>query len=271
MRTLGVFASGCVVYAAMAACSGGAVKVSSNGSATGSGGHGGVAMGSGGKGTGGQHGAGGDSGMFDAFTDPVPSADAMPGSRLKGKYLLGDDGSKEYLYVPGLFAWQGAYPVAIPGAPLMPGAQTSSVHQLWYDSLRQEDCVFERAGDGKLRCLPVGALDWYFGYYADPQCTMGIAIFGQTPPGCALTLSKYVVLTETNGQPVGVCEESPAVSTKRIFLLGQPMSSPPPGVWRMQGGTCQNQGVNPIGEILFNVGAEVPPDSFVGATPMVDP
>jgi hypothetical protein len=93
-----------------------------------------------------------------------------------------------------------------------------------------------------------------------------MTLFAQPPPGCQFMPPKYVVLTTTTA-----CGEDPATSTKRVFLLGQPMFSPPPGTWAMQGGTCMGVGYNPIGLIIFNVGAEVPPDSFVAATPMIDP
>jgi hypothetical protein len=124
MRTTDIYKSlvgAGVVYVAVAACSG--AEHAGGGGACG-------------------HGAGGnDSGIID----PVPKACADPvsGSRLKAKYRVAEDGSKEHL----------------------PGA--------WYDSMRGEDCVFLHASDGKERCLPV--FRGQVSYYTDPACSVPVA------------------------------------------------------------------------------------------------
>jgi hypothetical protein len=159
---------GCTLYVIMAACSGsegsGGSGVASSTSAGGSGGN---------EGNGGDGGAaqgGRDGGIFDALTDPVREADAEPmsGSRLKGKYLLGSDGSKQYQ--------QTALGSGI-------GTNQLYVQAVWYDSQRQEDCIFTTASDGQTRCVPVG----YEGnvYYSDAQCTqLATHILGIPPQGC---------------------------------------------------------------------------------------
>ncbi|APR86455.1 Hypothetical protein A7982_11804 [Minicystis rosea] len=124
---------GSIMYVSMAACAGRPSGQSSSGMT--------VHQGTGGStpGTGGSGNTIPDSGIGDALTDPVGSAHAepTPGSRLKPKYRVGDDGAKEYLA------------------------------GLWFDSQRNEDCSFALAADGKTRCLPQGT---EFRYFADASC-----------------------------------------------------------------------------------------------------
>lgn len=152
------------VYSTMAACT--------NSGRLGSGGTGGVAQGgkggSSGTAQGGQGGQGGtsgnggkdDAGLMDVLMDAMPDAAADPvsGTRLKAKYITGDDGSKAYL--PGV----------------------------WYDSERQEDCTFVRAADGQQRCLPTAnTVTISPTYFSDVICTHPIA---SAPTGCT---PQYVV------------------------------------------------------------------------------
>src|SRR5690349_16994423 len=115
VRDVGVcLVGGAMVYVAMAACSaGGSTTGGHSGGVTRLGG----GQGGGASGAGPSAGQGGDSGVFDALTNPVPPASADPtsGSRLKPKYRVAEDGAKEY------FAG------------------------LWYDSQRAEDCSFTTA------------------------------------------------------------------------------------------------------------------------------
>ena len=166
---------GTVLYVTMAACSGhsatpggSSVTVSSgthpgggvggHGGGTlqaGAGGHGGTPpIGTGDHGGSGQSGS--DGGLVDALTDPVPSASADGGSRLKPRFFLGDDGAKQYL------------------------------SNVWFDSQRNEDCSFTVGGDGKQRCLPQGAA---FNLYADAACATAIVFVeaGCTAPEYALS------------------------------------------------------------------------------------
>lgn len=138
---------GSILYVSMAACAGRPAGNNGTRGTTSGGGSGGIAVhnggggGAGGASTGatGTSGGGSDGGLTDALTDPVPSAhaDPAPGSRLKPKFRLGDDGAKEYL------------------------------GGVWWDSDRNEDCSFAVAADGKTRCLPKGS---DFRYFADAQC-----------------------------------------------------------------------------------------------------
>ena len=153
---------GFVVYVAMAACSaGGPGAPSGNGGATGLGGAGGSASVAGGY----------DAGdILDALTDPVPdaSADPVSGSRLKAKYRIADDGSKEYL--------AGS----------------------WYDSQRQEDCSFQLSADGATRCLPTSTP--FPPYYADAACSQPLFQSKQDNPACSSQAPKYGHAT------FGVCD-----------------------------------------------------------------
>jgi hypothetical protein len=160
-----------VVYVSMAACNAGSgAPTGTKSGGTGAHGTGGpVAAASGGgmggagsatDGTGTSGGSAGmDSGLYDALTDPVPTANADPadGTRLKATYRVGDDGSKEY--VPGV----------------------------WFDKTRDESCSFTTAGDGKTRCLPAGAAG---GVYSDSACTQQMVAVptGCTSPGYAITV-----------------------------------------------------------------------------------
>jgi hypothetical protein len=154
-RDAGLFLfGGALVYVAVAACTGG---------------NAGRTSGAGAGSPNGSAGSGKDSGLLDAIANPVPTANADPtnGSRLKAQYMVGDDGSKEYL--PGVF----------------------------YDSMRQEVCSFALAGDSKQRCLPAGGGATAF---ADASCTMPIIAVAT---GCAMPTYALVVDSGTCGQAVG--------------------------------------------------------------------
>jgi hypothetical protein len=161
--------------------------------------------------SGGQGGAG--------LLDPVPSAKADPasGSRLKAKYRTGDDGSKHYL------------------------------SGTWYDSERQEDCVFETAGDGKERCLPPSQST--ITLFADAECKQPMAV------GSAACAPKYAVMPEAS---------SCGSALLRLFSIGATIT--PAKVYVSAGGTCFDAGPADPNAAYYQVGAEVPASSFVGST-----
>jgi hypothetical protein len=159
MRTMDVgrsVVSGCVVYVAMAACSG------STGDMT--------------KGSldGGSSEPTVDAtdstdapSLLDAIVNPVPDANAETttnGSRLKAMYRVGEDGSRQLL-------------------------------SSWHDSTRNEDCTFSFAADGFTRCLPSGLNTTAGSYFADAACTKGVAYAGNpicvpgTAPAYALVIA----------------------------------------------------------------------------------
>jgi hypothetical protein len=181
----------------------------------------------------------------------VPEADAEPqsGSRLKGKYLLGEDGSKEYQYrvTEKLGAPQGA------------------VGAVWWDSQRQEDCIFGPAGDGQKRCMPFEGANWAGGY-ADSQCAIPIAFSSPVPIQCNSKQLKYAIYTYNKVPQCGDTVET------HIYELGQQVSLGSSfTVFYMNNGVCEPGGtVSPNGAV-YKVGPEVPASAFVGGTPMIDP
>ena len=137
------FSGSLAVYALMAACSAGGkgnVVGSSNGTMTGGAASQGGMMVAGGESATGATSAttgggaagtkpradAGTGGVLGMMMDPVPDADAetKSGTRLKMRYYVGEDGSKQ---------------------PLLG----------WHDTMRNEDCYFQKAEDGKLHCIPV--------------------------------------------------------------------------------------------------------------------
>ena len=134
MRSSLHFLSGSVVvYALMAACSGGGGGASTPGSGgmTSSGG----SIAAAGFATGGSFTS---TGGANTMMNPVPDANAetKSGTRLKARYYVGADGSKQFVG--------------------------------WRDTMRNEDCGFQKTDDGTLRCLPAPS---YVVYYADAGCT----------------------------------------------------------------------------------------------------
>ncbi len=242
----------CIVYVSMAACSAtDDIQLSSGtaGGASGTSGMGGMAntsgmggmIGMGGmantsgmggmantSGMGGAGGVGGfvedDGGIFDALTDPVPDASADPtsGTRLKAKYMKADDGAR---------------------APIA---------GVWHDSQRNEECSFQRAADGKQRCMPTNVT--YAGFYADASCTQP---FLYVTTGCAPT--KYVV---DYGQTCG------ALNTLNYFPVGS--QTVPATIYYKTGGNCMSSPAI-SGYDYYTAGAKISPSSFVGGAVEIDP
>lgn len=134
-----IFVSSLVLYVSMA-CSAG-------GSAGGFNSTGGLTSNAGTTGSISGGGSGGVGGL--SVLNPVPSADAaISGSRLKARFRISSDGSKEYL----------------------PGE--------WYDSVRQENCSIVNDKNGIQRCLPIGDAMGSppTAYYSDSSCTLGVAV-----------------------------------------------------------------------------------------------
>jgi hypothetical protein len=165
------FSGSLVLYVLMAACSAsngnknGSGNQASAGNASMSAGLGGMTSASGGDAVanagGGGKGAsatGGDGtvttsgmgGMLGEMMDPIPEADAATsGTRLKARYYVGADGSKQFIG--------------------------------WRDTMRNEDCSFATAEAGMVRCLPaVGA---YATFYADAGCSQPLATVAKPQQG----------------------------------------------------------------------------------------
>lgn len=84
---------------------------------------------------------GGLGGMIGGMMDPVDEADAAPatsGTRLRARYYVGEDGSKQFIG--------------------------------WHDKTRNEDCYFARVADGALRCTPLASASQPV-FFGDPGCS----------------------------------------------------------------------------------------------------
>lgn len=169
-----------------------------------------------------------DAGMMDALADammdPVPDAAAEPvsGSRLKRRYYVGDDGSREPLYGYG-----------------------------WYDTERQENCIFTTAADGATRCVPQTAGGASGFYFADSNCTQEVALVTTT---CGAPLPKYIF----KSTPQSGC----AGGTSSIHLIGPQQNLTM--YYLKSGETCLGVAVT-AGQAFYTIGAEVPASSFVRA------
>ncbi|HVU02921.1 MAG TPA: hypothetical protein VHE30_14275 [Polyangiaceae bacterium] len=165
----------------------------------------------------------------------------VSGTRLKGKYILGTDGTKQYQ------------------------------KDVWYDSQLDTDCVFTHAGDGKIRCLPTGLKAPYGSMrFTDDKCTQPLVTFDQTPPqpGCpAQPTPTYVLVTQLS--PPNCTSQDPIldyVAATHVYPLGAFSGS---AATFVQLDTCQ--GNSPLGSSTWHVGAELDPTSFVEATNGTDP
>lgn len=93
------------------------------------------------------------------FMSPVPDAHAQPatnGSRLKARYLMAEDGSRQFLG--------------------------------WFDSARGESCFFTTAPDGVTRCLPfipTQVSKPFSGAYGDAACTRRVEQRQANPSACS--------------------------------------------------------------------------------------
>ena len=130
----------------------------------------------------------------------------------------------------------------------------AKVFQSMHDTQRGEDCTFEVASDGIIRCLP-NSRAYGFSYFTDPLCTVPGApvIAGCTPPA-------YIVIPDTS---LSTCAPGP-----RLFARGtmHPSHYLKSGV----GGACVGPTTIP-GYVFYSVsGSEVPPSSFQMATSAIE-
>jgi hypothetical protein len=170
MRNAIHFLGGSVaVYLLMAACSAGSKGSSHNGpgmiaSQGGNRAHAGDAAAIGGV----TASSGGTvAGMIGDMIDPVDdaAAETKSGTRLRARYYVGEDGSKEFIG--------------------------------WHDMQRNENCTFAKAPDGKLRCLPSEGNALALGYNSDAGCTTQLFITIATG-ACVPPTAKYATTTDTS-------------------------------------------------------------------------
>jgi hypothetical protein len=195
-----------------------------------------------------------------AKVDPVPNAIADSGSRLKARFLKGDDGTKDYQLINVM---------AVNGVDNHIYAEGR-----YLDSMRNEDCAFSTAADGAMRCLPIGAFEaGTLSTFKDSSCTQPIVGFTTPPPGCPFTPPAYVTTWDqtalcpdgtNNGLPTHYYQVGSFVGpnfNQCYYIVSQTGACAPI--------TCPTLGGQPLA--FYSIGAEVPASSFVKATNAVDP
>ena len=106
----------------------------------------------------------------------------------------------------------------------------------FHDSKRDEDCTFQPADDGRMRCLPPNVLQPATIAFADAACTIPLVqVPVQQPPGCA-DVPKYAMTLDAVGcsSPKELRKLVPSSGSARYFNSGSgctvqqaPPSSPP--------------------------------------------
>jgi hypothetical protein len=122
----------------------------------------------------------------------------------------------------------------------------------WHDNERDADCTFERASDGKLRCLPTAAPATIF--FTDGECksTSRVAVLGQAP---CTGPSRFARVTSATCPP-----------TTRVFELGADLRDLPGASAETNPGRCVSvAGVNRAYDAT-----EADPASFVEGVPVVE-
>jgi hypothetical protein len=166
------------------------------------------------KGSGGLGGNAGGKGSGGHGGGVMPSANADEGgSRLKANIIKGSDGSKHYI---GTF----------------------------HDTMRNEDCSFRPAVDGKTRCLPDAVVVGPF--FGDAACTMPLV---SAPSACA---------NPSYGSKISSCGLG-----EDLFKIGPKATGT---IYNNSSGTCMAVTMPPPALNIFTIGAEQPPGGFVLGT-----
>jgi hypothetical protein len=194
----------------MVACNGGGNATSGG---HGHGGHGGAGIGGAMAGPGGSDG----SGILDALTDPVPDAmaDTVSGSRLKAAWIESTDGAKQFLL----------------NTEINSGSGSTVTGNVWYDSMRDENCTIRLAADGKLRCLPgfpqsVNPQQSTQVFFGDATCSgLAYIVINKSPLNCPpYEPEAYALLID---QPTTTCGTPGENGRLRVFKRGNPVTLTP--------------------------------------------
>lgn len=132
-----------------------------------------------------------------------------------------------------------------------PGGATREINAAWFDSVRGEDCRFDRAADGELRCLPSGLSNELF---EDEECMQPLAADVITPE-CATTPTLATIYE------VDACDVR-----KHVYALGDMVM--PAQIYFAFDGMClpAATGLN----IFYRLGAEIAATEFVLGTAMTE-
>lgn len=126
----------------------------------------------------------------------------------------------------------------------------------WNDTQIGIECRFTPSSDGKIRCLPSQAIAYASSYYyRDAACTQRIAYYS---PGRCPTPVRYISFTDQTACP----------SRTRIYAVGTRLATQT--AYYNGGSGCQ-QTTFGTGTELYDLGAEVPASTFVGATEQIGP
>lgn len=140
-----------------------------------------------------------DAGRPPSLLLPVAEAEAAEsGSRLKARWYVGADGSRQFLN--------------------------------WFDSEVQAECYFARGRDGALRCLPspLGESVLSTALYADEECSSRVAAFSAA--SCGSAQPNVVVIQDQAG--TDACAQTPY----RYHRVGAEV--PAGEIYTLQGTAC---------------------------------
>ena len=120
--------------------------------------------------------------------------------------------------------------------------------------MRQENCSYQTASDGATRCLPSANANASNGYFSDAGCTVKLGLVAgcadQTPYAQVTSISptcgSIVVKLYAKGAQYGGQVYSGNTTSCSVISLGPSFT-------------------------FFQLGAEIPPDSFVQATEQIAP
>lgn len=131
---------------------------------------------------------------------------------------------------------------------------TETIPGRWFDSTRLEDCTFRLAADGVSRCLPFAAPVQL--RFADADCAIPVAAVPVAD--CAGWTPEYVAT-------VAPAVTSACMPQARLYRTGYPVQLE--SLYRREGAACVSMGTPyEAGVVASELGAEVPPSAFVGAT-----
>jgi hypothetical protein len=157
---------------------------------------------------------------------------ASSGSRLKVRYRLGEDGSRE----------------PIPGG--------------WWDSQLQVECSFQLSSDGIDRCLPLAMMiisGATAPHYSDATCTHQVLEYFPPVAGCAVGFS----------QSYAAKADDTCSTAVHVYTIGAALDASAE-VFSLVGGVCKSFGMLGPGIGAQPTLDEIPAASFVGATGIHD-
>jgi hypothetical protein len=256
-RTLFVFLSGCFAYASMAACSGGddtQTGAPSSGTSTSSASAGGGHAGGSGPAGGGGHmasGGGGQGGAGGGGGAATGGGGGGNGLRLKRYFNAGSDSSLDLqlTFTPWLDDLSGNLTYAKP------------VHA-WWDSQRGEDCHYQPAADGKMRCLPIDPIQSLAGHYLVGGVCKKVMLRDRDPNGPPPP-PKYFLEPQ-----LPMCPLTRGAAPIRVWALGAKIGH---NSCVPDDDLCMHVSCGGRAWDIYDLAAEVDLDEFVAGTPSIDP